>query len=137
MKLNKLIWLFFTLFTFISVSIALFLFIKQVMGFTLMSLGLVMAASVLACIGFIWILNDRPKLAMPQSPKRDLQQWISGGIGGTTLVLLMQLVLDKKYFVFSIEPMVISILWILGLSILIYAGLFGLIQVILDWKHGT
>ena len=137
MKLNKLIWLFFTLFTFISVSIALFLFIKQILGFTLMSLGLVMAASVLACIGFIWLLNDRPKLAMPQSSKRDLQQWISGGIGGTTLVLLMQLVLDKKYFVFSIEPMVISILWILGLSILIYAGLFGLIQVILDWKHGT
>ena len=137
MKLNKLLWVFFALFAFIAVSTTLFIFIKQILGFTLMSLGLVMAASVLACIGFIWVLNDRRKLDIPQSPKRDLQQWISGGIGGITLVLLMQLILDKKYFVFSTEPMVISILWILGLSVLVYAGLFGLIQIVLDWRHGT
>lgn len=141
MKAYNLFLVLFSLFLFVVISITLFIFIKQILGFTLLSLGLIMGASALAVVGLIWLLTLDGLKQISANTKRDFEQWISGGMAGVTLVLLMQLILDKKYFVFGIEPMVITILWVLGLSVLLYGGLYGLLRIVFNLvrkaKHGT
>lgn len=124
----------------ITFSGALFILAHNVLGFVDLTPGLVMASSVIIAFGFVWMLSGQKKLIRRSGTeiRNDTEQYLSGIFAGIIWPVIIMMVLDKKYFVFSKEPMIVSMLWMLGTAVLVFAGLYGLAKIMIKayykWK---
>ncbi len=115
-------------------SITLYYFLTTVLRFHNLTPQMVMGISVFIALGFILLLSGEKHLKGKHMKQivNEAQFWVSGVLLGLVAPLIFQMIVDRRYFVFSIEPMVISILWIFGLSLLIFGGIYGLAKLIIE-----